>query len=420
MTNEATMPVRNAGPRPLPETARESWTMNGSRGAAHAAGAHEAGMREASSGPSRRFEDSMTQAMRRAQSKPANETREQGEREASGNQTETEAAASGSEAPERPQEMQPPSGAPTVVPTGDHPQAAAVLDEAPVATADSTPAAGSDSSAIVIDAGTDPAAAPSMAQSASAEAPLPSIERGATSTMRSPGANETVESVPSAPSDASPTEGLQPSAADASKLTADSQSRPPGADAPSTRSTADFAAQLAHARGAPATNAPQSAGIAGESTSAANPAHLHRTDVSTSVGDAMFPGRFAAEVALLGTAGIERAEIRLHPRELGPVRVELSMNGESARIAFSAVQPETRQAIEQSLPVLKDLLTERGLMLGEASVSDGHAGHGSSDSEAASSDADLERSTAAVASDRSFAADARRTPNRRTLLDVYA
>ena len=142
--------------------------------------------------------------------------------------------------------------------------------------------------------------------------------------------------------------------------------------------------------------------------------------MSTSIGDALFPGRFAAEVALLGTAGIERAEIRLQPRELGPVRIELSLNGESTRIAFSAVQPETRQAIEQSLPILKDLLAERGLTLGEASVSDGQVGHESADPEAKPSHAASKDATDAAAADRPFAADRRHTPIRRTLLDVYA
>lgn len=92
------------------------------------------------------------------------------------------------------------------------------------------------------------------------------------------------------------------------------------------------------------------------------------------VGHPGFGERFAVEVAMLTTAGIERAEINVFPRDLGPVRIELALNGEAARVAFSATHPDTRQAIEQSLPILKEMLAERGIALSDASVSDGRSG----------------------------------------------
>ena len=126
---------------------------------------------------------------------------------------------------------------------------------------------------------------------------------------------------------------------------------------------------------------------------------------------------------MLGAAGVERAEIQLQPPDLGPVRIELTLNGESTRVAFSAAQPETRQAIEQSLPILKDLLAERGLTLGDTSVSDGgaYAEAGADGNAGASADGGLSRSGAAPATDgRDAAGDARRIALRRSLLDVYA
>lgn len=96
--------------------------------------------------------------------------------------------------------------------------------------------------------------------------------------------------------------------------------------------------------------------------------------VATPLGHPGFADRFAGEIGALALRGISQAEIVLNPRELGPVRIELSLNGESARIAFSAAQPETRHAIEQTLPVLKDLLANHGLTLSDTSVSDGRAG----------------------------------------------
>ncbi|MCL4185029.1 MAG: flagellar hook-length control protein FliK [Burkholderiaceae bacterium] len=96
--------------------------------------------------------------------------------------------------------------------------------------------------------------------------------------------------------------------------------------------------------------------------------------IPTPLAHPAFTNHFAAEVASLALRGIERAEIVLNPKELGPVRIELSLNGETARVAFSAAQPETRQAIEQTLPILEDMLAEHGLMLSGSSVSDGRAG----------------------------------------------
>jgi len=96
--------------------------------------------------------------------------------------------------------------------------------------------------------------------------------------------------------------------------------------------------------------------------------------IPTPLAHPAFANHFAAEVASLALRGIERAEIVLNPKELGPVRIELSLSGETARVAFSAAQPETRQAIEQTLPILEDMLAEHGLLLSDSSVSDGRTG----------------------------------------------
>lgn len=85
-------------------------------------------------------------------------------------------------------------------------------------------------------------------------------------------------------------------------------------------------------------------------------------------GSAGFGPAFAGEIDRLLLQGTQSAEILLTPRSLGPIRIELSMTGETASIAFTATQPETRHAIEQSLPLLRSLLAEHGLQLGQADV----------------------------------------------------
>lgn len=69
-------------------------------------------------------------------------------------------------------------------------------------------------------------------------------------------------------------------------------------------------------------------------------------------------------------AGLQTAEIRLDPPELGPMRIMLSINEGVANAMFFAAHAQTRQAIELSLPQLQQQLAQSGLSLGEANVSD--------------------------------------------------
>ncbi len=116
-----------------------------------------------------------------------------------------------------------------------------------------------------------------------------------------------------------------------------------------------FAAQLMQAN---ATPTPASS-VAPAPARLENPWPLH---------EPAFQEHLAGQVSDALLSGIDRAEITLSPRELGPIRIELSLSGESASIAFSATQPDTRAAIEQSLPLLRAMLAEHGLQLAQASV----------------------------------------------------
>ena len=67
---------------------------------------------------------------------------------------------------------------------------------------------------------------------------------------------------------------------------------------------------------------------------------------------------------------IQNAELRLNPSELGPLRVQISMDDGNATVTFSAQHPLTRDAIEQALPRLREMLADQGLSLQNASVND--------------------------------------------------
>ncbi len=89
------------------------------------------------------------------------------------------------------------------------------------------------------------------------------------------------------------------------------------------------------------------------------------------VDDPAFARHLAAQVQDTLLTGIERAEIAVTPPSMGPIRIELSLSGEQASVAFSATLPDTCRAIEQSLPLLETMLSKHGLVLAEASVGTG-------------------------------------------------
>jgi flagellar hook-length control protein FliK len=93
--------------------------------------------------------------------------------------------------------------------------------------------------------------------------------------------------------------------------------------------------------------------------------------VTVPVHDARFADAFGERVTWMVREGLQAAELTLHPNELGPVRIELSLDGDAASIGVVAAQAETRGAIEQALPRLREMLAQQGLQLGGTMVDAG-------------------------------------------------
>ncbi len=92
------------------------------------------------------------------------------------------------------------------------------------------------------------------------------------------------------------------------------------------------------------------------------------------VGADDFEARFGAQLQWMAEQKIGQARIRVTPHDLGPVEVRLQLDGDRIRAEFVAPQAETRQALEQGLPRLRDLLGEHGFQLAHAGVGHGDAG----------------------------------------------
>lgn len=70
-------------------------------------------------------------------------------------------------------------------------------------------------------------------------------------------------------------------------------------------------------------------------------------------------------------AGQEQsASLTLNPPDMGPMQVVLSVTNDQASVTFSAAQPEVRQALEDAMPKLREMMNDAGIALGNASVND--------------------------------------------------
>ncbi|MBC7380702.1 MAG: flagellar hook-length control protein FliK [Burkholderiaceae bacterium] len=87
--------------------------------------------------------------------------------------------------------------------------------------------------------------------------------------------------------------------------------------------------------------------------------------------EAAFAGDLSAEVKMLMDGGLQRAELRLNPSDLGPIQIQLSITDQTADISFHAAHSQTREGIEQAMPALREMLAAQGLSLGQAGVSSG-------------------------------------------------
>lgn len=67
----------------------------------------------------------------------------------------------------------------------------------------------------------------------------------------------------------------------------------------------------------------------------------------------------------------QAATLTLNPPDLGPVQIVLNVSNDQASVAFSSQQLEVRQALENALPRLREMMNESGIALGNATVDAG-------------------------------------------------
>lgn len=132
--------------------------------------------------------------------------------------------------------------------------------------------------------------------------------------------------------------------------------------------------------------------------------------------DRRFAESLGGRLQWLADQGGGEVRLRLSPEGLGPVEIRLQLDGDRVDLAMHASLAETRQALEQALPKLREMLAQGGLQLGQADVGQQPAHDRKPDTSEASFGEGLASTAAAVLIPASA------SPPRRGegLLDLYA
>ena len=119
------------------------------------------------------------------------------------------------------------------------------------------------------------------------------------------------------------------------------------------------------ATGAASTSATVAAPASPQATAAAAVADAF---IAQDVRRPEFVPVFSARIATLVQEGIEQARVHLNPVDMGPVSLQLSLDGLQVRVDMTAEVAATRQVLEQALPSLAGALREAGFTLSGGGV----------------------------------------------------
>lgn len=139
-------------------------------------------------------------------------------------------------------------------------------------------------------------------------------------------------------------------------------------------------ASLTQANGA-ATTAPAVNGLQGELTAGALNANgiggPHRAEsqnvqqlpVYTPAGNKAWAEDVGNRLIWMANRSESRAELMLTPPSLGKLGVSIQVSGDQTTAQFVAATPAAREALEQAMPRLRELLQQAGINLGQTDVS---------------------------------------------------
>jgi flagellar hook-length control protein FliK len=87
------------------------------------------------------------------------------------------------------------------------------------------------------------------------------------------------------------------------------------------------------------------------------------------VGSPRWAEELGSRLVMLSTRGQHEGSLTLTPEHLGPLEVRIAVSQNTAHVWFGAQQADTRAALAEAMPRLRELFADAGLALGESGVS---------------------------------------------------
>ncbi|SEK50429.1 flagellar hook-length control protein FliK [Pseudoxanthomonas sp. GM95] len=81
-----------------------------------------------------------------------------------------------------------------------------------------------------------------------------------------------------------------------------------------------------------------------------------------------FDDGLGTRIAWMAEQKLGHAEIRLNPEHAGPIDVRIQLDGTQVNASFNSANADVRQALEASLPRLREMLGQQGMQLGNADI----------------------------------------------------
>jgi flagellar hook-length control protein FliK len=95
-------------------------------------------------------------------------------------------------------------------------------------------------------------------------------------------------------------------------------------------------------------------------SSSSDAAPVPTVSVHADVDSPDFPQGVADKVSLAVDNGWSTAKLSVNPPQLGPIELQIAVQGGHAQIAMSTHSAVTREALESSAPTLRDMLNSQG------------------------------------------------------------
>jgi flagellar hook-length control protein FliK len=93
------------------------------------------------------------------------------------------------------------------------------------------------------------------------------------------------------------------------------------------------------------------------------------TSLREPVGTLRWKDELGTHLTLMAVQGQQSGSLRLSPEHLGPMEIQITVTDDKTNVQFGAQNADTRTALQDAMPRLREMFAAAGLQLGDAGVS---------------------------------------------------